>query len=177
MEHLPLVWLARPSHVTGRSRDMPTPRSWHNQNLVTTAVWVFARNPRLLMFVTIYYLHDAIFVVRKRMTQRFSRSSEKPWLHSFEQERVLSEFMSGKDVFVALPNGFASLHYIHVPPPAFDVQKFGPQAHSTLLPSFFSRSKSFHADVTLLLERPVKRRLPMEPEGTGVPHPRQRGPR
>ena len=39
-----------------------------------------------------------------------------------EQERVLSEFMSGKDVFVALPNGYGkSLCYVALAP-AFDLK-------------------------------------------------------
>ena len=42
-----------------------------------------------------------------------------------EQDRVLSEFMSGKDVFVALPTGYGkSLCYAALPP-AFDLKKFG----------------------------------------------------
>ena len=42
-----------------------------------------------------------------------------------EQERVLSEFMSGKDVFVALPTGYGKNLCYAALAPTFDLKKFG----------------------------------------------------
>ena len=72
---------------------------------------------------TRYYFHK----VRKRMSECFREAAKSLGYDRLkpEQERVLSEFMSGKDVFVALPTGYGkSLCYAALPL-AFDLKKFG----------------------------------------------------
>ena len=53
---------------------------------------------------TRYYFHK----VRKRKSERFQETAKSLGYDCLkpEQERVLSEFMSGKDVLVALPTGY-----------------------------------------------------------------------
>ena len=73
------------------------------------------------IFFTRYYFHQ----VRKRMSEWFREAAKNLGYDRLkpEQERVLSEFMSGKDVFVTLPTGYESLCYAALAP-AFHLKKF-----------------------------------------------------